>query len=157
MEGDATELPFENKSFDVTISNTVVEHIELVVFFVKHYDAKEYSVDNEQEFINTVCEMSDVPALSVAVWVDENEVFLNYTDDDKTIDENTLYELASTTKAFTGLGILQLQKNGLLELDAPVQQYIPEFHPTYKGDEIQITIEQLLNHTSGIPSYGARI
>lgn len=56
-----------------------------------------------QEFINRVCKMSDVPALSVAVWNGENEVFLNYMDGDETIDENTLYELASTTKAFTGL------------------------------------------------------
>ncbi len=56
-----------------------------------------------QEFINRVCKMSDVSALSVAVWNDENEVFLNYMDGDETIDENTLYELASTTKAFTGL------------------------------------------------------
>lgn len=125
----------------------------IIVFFVKHYDVKEYTVDNEQEFINRVCKMSDVPALSVAVMDGENEVFLNYTDGEETIDENTLYELASTTKAFTGLAILQLQKDSLLEFDEPVQQYIPEFHPTYKGDEIQITIEQLLNHTSGIPSY----
>lgn len=125
----------------------------IIVFFVKHYDTKEYTVDNEQEFINRVCKMSDVPALSVAVWDDENEVFLNYTDGDETIDENTLYELASTTKAFTGLAILQLQKDNLLKFDEPVQQYIPELHPTYKGDEIPITIEQLLNHSSGIPSY----
>lgn len=125
----------------------------IIVFFVKHYDAKEYTVDNEQEFINRVCKMSDVPALSVAVWDGENEVFLNYTDGKEKIDENTLYELASTTKAFTGLAILQLQKDSLLEFNESVQQYIPEFHPTYKGDEIQITIEQLLNHTSGISSY----
>ena len=125
----------------------------IIVFFVKHYDAKEYTVDNEQEFISRVCKMSDVPALSVAVWDGEKEVFLNYGDGDETIDENTLYELASTTKAFTGLAVLQLQKNSLLEFDTPVRQYIPEFQPTYKGDEIHITIEQLLNHTSGIPSY----
>lgn len=124
-----------------------------IVFFMKHYDAKEYTVDNQQEFINSVCKMSDVPALSVAVWDGENEVFLNYADGDEIINENTLYELASTTKAFTGLAILQLQKDSLLKFEEPVQQYIPEFHPTYEGDEIQITIEQLLNHTSGIPSY----
>ena len=125
----------------------------IIVFFVKHFDAKEYTIDNEQEFVDRVCEMSDVPALSVAVWDGENEVFLNYTNSSDTIDENTLYELASTTKAFTGLAILQLQENGLLAFDTPVRQYIPEFHPTYKGVEAQISIEQLLNHTSGIPSY----
>ena len=36
-EGDATELPFEEESFDVTISNTVVEHIEPSKFYGEQY------------------------------------------------------------------------------------------------------------------------
>ncbi len=125
----------------------------LMAFFYKHYDAIEYSVDNEQEYIERVCNIAGVPALSVAVWDNENEVFLNYCNSDNKVDENSLYELASTSKAFTGLAILQLQNSGLISFDSSVEQYIPEFHPTYRGTEAQITIEQLLNHTSGIPSY----
>lgn len=125
----------------------------LTAFFYRHYDTNEYSVDNEQEYIDRVCEIAGVPALSVAVWDNENEVFLNYYNGENKVDENSLYELASTSKAFTGLAMLQLQNNGLLSFDSPVEQYIPEFHPTYRGTETQITIEQLLNHTSGIPSY----
>ena len=37
LEGDATELPFESESFDVTISNTVVEHIEPSKFYGEQY------------------------------------------------------------------------------------------------------------------------
>ena len=36
-EGDATELPYENNSFDVTISNTVAEHIEPAKFYGEQY------------------------------------------------------------------------------------------------------------------------
>ena len=36
-EGDATDLPFENESFDVTISNTVAEHIEPSKFYGEQY------------------------------------------------------------------------------------------------------------------------
>ena len=36
-EGDATELPYENNTFDVTISNTVAEHIEPVKFYGEQY------------------------------------------------------------------------------------------------------------------------
>lgn len=122
-------------------------------FFSKHHDTLEYSIDNEQEYIDRVCKIADVPVLSVAVWDNENEVFLNYYTGDNKVDENSLYELASTSKAFTGLAILQLQNIGLISFDSPVGQYIPEFHPTFRGTETQITIEQLLNHTSGIPSY----
>ena len=45
MEGDATGLPFENESFDVTISNTVAEHIEPVAFYGEQYRVlKEHGV-----------------------------------------------------------------------------------------------------------------
>lgn len=37
LEGDATKLPFESESFDVTISNTVVEHIEPTKFYGEQY------------------------------------------------------------------------------------------------------------------------
>ena len=37
LEGDATELTFESESFDVTISNTVVEHIEPSKFYGEQY------------------------------------------------------------------------------------------------------------------------
>lgn len=37
IEGDATELPYENDSFDVTISNTVAEHIEPAKFYSEQY------------------------------------------------------------------------------------------------------------------------
>ncbi len=128
--------------------------VAICIFFaVKHLDLKEYSVSNEQEYINKVCKMSDIPALSVAVWDGENEEFLNYSNGEQKADEHSLYELASTTKAFTGLGILQLEKNGKLDLDDPVQKYIPDFHAVYNGREVQITVRQLMNHSSGIPSY----
>ena len=128
--------------------------VAICIFYaVRHIDLKEYSSGNEQEYINKVCRMSDIPALSVAVWDGENEVFLNYSDGEQTADEHTLYELASTTKAFTGLGILQLEKKGMIDLDDSVQKYIPDFHPVYNGRPVQITIKQLMNHSSGLPVY----
>lgn len=121
------------------------------VFLVRHCDSTAYSADDMQKFIDSACKKLDVPALSAAVWDHDSEVYLNYSAGGETIDEHSLYELASTTKAFTGLGILQLHDRGLLSFDDPVQKYIPDFHPTYKGRETQITIGQLLNHSSGIP------
>ena len=121
------------------------------VFLVKHLDSTVYSADDMQEYFSSACKKLDVPALSAAVWDHDREIYLNYSAGGETIDEHSLYELASTTKAFTGLGILQLHDRGLLSFDDPVQKYIPDFHPTYKGRETQITIGQLLNHSSGIP------
>jgi len=64
---------------------------------------------------------------------------------------DTPFVLGSEAKSFTALGIMQLKERGSLDLDAPVQHYLPWFRvadPTYSR---QITIRQLLNQTSGLP------
>lgn len=126
----------------------------IIMFVVIHYDSKEYSANNEQAYINRLCEMTGIPSMSVAVIDNGVETFLNYSrDDNVVIDEKSLYELASTTKAFTALGILQLEKEGRLELTDSAGQYIPWFKPEFKGKRAVITIQQLLEHTSGIPMW----
>lgn len=125
-----------------------------VVFVVNHYDSKEYSVDNEQEYINRICEMTGIPSMSVAVMDKDKEIYLNYScNKDVLINEKSLYELASTTKAFTALGILQLVEKGKLNLTDSVDQYISCFKPEFKGKSATITIEQLMEHTGGIPEW----
>ncbi|MDX1393560.1 MAG: serine hydrolase [Gemmatimonadota bacterium] len=65
-------------------------------------------------------------------------------------DVSTRFRIASITKQFTAATIMRLVEAGALRLDAPIRDYIPEYpHPA--GDSI--TIEHLLTHTSGIPSY----
>jgi CubicO group peptidase (beta-lactamase class C family) len=59
-----------------------------------------------------------------------------------------VFELASVSKQFTAMVIMQLQSQGKLDYDDPVEKYL--FIP-YKN----ITIRHLLNHTSGLPDYQA--
>ncbi len=59
----------------------------------------------------------------------------------------TAFELASVSKQFTAVAILILYERGQLDLDDPIQKYIPEI--TFND----ITIRHLLNHTSGLPNY----
>lgn len=61
---------------------------------------------------------------------------------------DTKHRLASLTKEFTAMMIMQLVADGKLELDVPVSTYLPEY-PKQNGD--QITIHQLLTHSSGTP------
>ncbi len=60
----------------------------------------------------------------------------------------TPFRIASITKPFTALCVLQLRERGLLDLDDPVSKYLPE----YPGGEA-IKLIHLLSHTSGIPEY----
>jgi cyclic peptide transporter len=69
----------------------------------------------------------------------------------KRVDPETLFEIASCSKAFTALAMLRLESEGLLHLHDKVSKYLPWFYVTYKGKKTDITIDQLLHHTSGIP------
>lgn len=61
---------------------------------------------------------------------------------------DTRFLLGSMTKTFTALAILQLEDDHLVRLDESIIKYLPE----YTGWK-EVTIHQLLNHTSGIPNY----
>ena len=63
--------------------------------------------------------------------------------------EDAIYEIGSVTKQFTSAGLLQLQEQGLVDLDAEIGEYLPDF-PT-QGN--RITVRELLDHTSGIRGY----
>lgn len=60
-----------------------------------------------------------------------------------------VFELGSVTKQFTAASILLLQERGQLRVEDEITRYLPDF-PTHGQT---ITIENLLTHTSGIPSY----
>ncbi|MEU7528506.1 serine hydrolase domain-containing protein [Saccharothrix sp. NPDC042600] len=60
---------------------------------------------------------------------------------------DTIFDLASISKLFTSIVVMRLQERDLLDLDAPVARYLPEFGVNGKD---AITVRQLLTHTSGL-------
>lgn len=61
--------------------------------------------------------------------------------------------IASNTKMFTATVVLQLVGEGRIDLDAPVEQYLPEIVRGSGNDGRRITVRQLLQQTSGLPDY----
>lgn len=72
------------------------------------------------------------------------------------VTERTGFVLGSMSKSFTALAIMQLVEQGLVRLDAPVQQYLPWFRVADTSASARITVRQLLHHTSGIPTNAPR-
>lgn len=68
-------------------------------------------------------------------------------------DLDTRFRLGSITKQFTAMLVLLLVQEGKLELDVPIVCYLPDF-ATAAG--AQVTVHQLLSHTSGIPRVTVR-
>jgi CubicO group peptidase (beta-lactamase class C family) len=73
----------------------------------------------------------------------------------------TPFSIGSTTKSFTALAVMQLVEAGKIELDAPVQRYLPWFNPAppqafaqtpaLPGKSTSVTVRHLLNQTGGLP------
>ncbi len=98
-------------------------------------------------------ERLDVPALQVAV-VKEGEVVwtagVGWADPParRTVTVDDRYHVGSVSKLYTAAVVLRLAEEGRLSLDDPVSRFIPDIP---NGE--QITVRQLLSHTSGLPNY----
>lgn len=66
---------------------------------------------------------------------------------------DTKFRIGSVTKQFTATLVLQLVDAGKIKLDGKLADYLPDYRKDTGG---KITVHQLLNHTSGIPSYTGR-
>lgn len=69
------------------------------------------------------------------------------------VDTATVFRIASMTKSFTAVAILQLRDAGKLSLDAPAERYVPELAKLRyaTSDAPRITVRDLLSHSAGFP------
>ncbi|MBZ9636380.1 cyclic peptide export ABC transporter [Clostridium sp. FP1] len=109
-----------------------------------------------EKFIEEQMDKGKVPGMSVVVVKGDKTIYekgFGYGDIEskKTVKPETLFELGSNSKAFTALGVLKLQSDGLININEPVTKHIPWLKMKYKGKEVSITIEQFLHQTSGVP------
>ena len=97
-----------------------------------------------------------VPGLAYAIVADGRLVHtgslgVQDLETNRPVTPDTLFRIASMTKAFTALAILKLRDDGSLLLDAPAEEYLPELrgwkYPTQ--DSPRIRVRDLLNHTAG--------
>ena len=113
-----------------------------------------------QNYLDSIVknEMNDghIPGVSVLI-IKDNKMLLNkgygYANikNKQKVTSNTRFEIASNSKAMTGYAISQLVNERKIKLNDPISKYIPNFHMKYKGKKVEITINQLITQTSGIP------
>ena len=123
---------------------------------IAHADSND-KIHKIEQFVEEQREISKIPGISLVIVEKGKTVYqkgFGYADVKEKIPvtSQTLFELASTSKAFTGLAILQLEKEGLLKRTDDVQKYIPWLELEFNNKPQTITINQLLYQTSGIPS-----
>lgn len=106
------------------------------------------------KFVQHEMEDKKLPAFSIALVDDQQVVWaqgFGYVDPDKKIPATpeTVYRIGSVSKLFTDIGVMQLVERGELDLDAPIQTYLPDFHP-HNPFHKDITLRQLMSHRAGL-------
>ncbi|CCH28418.1 serine hydrolase domain-containing protein [Actinosynnema sp. NPDC047251] len=104
------------------------------------------------EYVADHADAAAYPGVAVAITKGDRVVHVSghgRTSTGAAVTAKTRMPIASVSKSFTALAVVQLAERGALDLDTPVARYVPEFHP---ADErgARITVRHLLDHTSGI-------
>lgn len=71
-------------------------------------------------------------------------------DGENLVSESTIFEIGSITKLFTTLALASMVKEGLLQLDDPIELYLPDVKIPEKNG-VKITLRHLATHTSALP------
>jgi len=100
---------------------------------------------------------SHLSSVAYAVMLDgkiiyqSNSGIVNYKTN-QTADNQSIYRIASISKSFASVAILQLRDAGKIKLDDPVWKYIPALKgQKYSPDSPEITVRHLLSHAAGFP------
>ena len=95
-----------------------------------------------------------IPGIAVAIIQGDQITYMRgYGDSGRgkqSVTPQTPFMIGSVTKSFTALAIMQLVEAGKIQLDAPVQTYLPWFRVADPVASAQITVRHLLNQNSGL-------
>ena len=93
-----------------------------------------------------------VPGVAAGVEIDGDQTIAAYgvtgSDHGRPIDAATLFQIGSTAKTFTATAVMVLVDRGLVRLDRPVHDYLPDLRLP-SAPAAAVTVGQLLNHTAG--------
>lgn len=110
--------------------------------------------------IQQVMKQKHLPSFAVTLVDDQNIVWqetfgLANIEKNQLAEPDTVYRLWSVAKAFTAIETLRLVEDGLVDLDTPITEYIPDFALQSRfPDSEPITIRSILTHRSGLPRNG---
>jgi CubicO group peptidase (beta-lactamase class C family) len=113
---------------------------------------------NEEELdsvLQEIIDRWDIPGLAVGI-VQDNEIVyargfgVQNVDTRAPVTPDSVFCVASISKAFVATAVVQLAQRGMISLDAPLVDYLPYFRLDDERYPL-LTIRQMLSHTSGMP------
>lgn len=125
-------------------------------------EAKTFQIDPAKidAYVEAAMDRLHIPGAALAIVKGDRTVYLKgygiSGPDQAPVTPQTPFVLGSTSKSFIALAVMQLAEAGKIELDAPVQRYLPYFRTADEAASSQITVRHLLNQTSGFSTYTGR-
>jgi len=112
------------------------------------------------KFVEAEMDAQRIPGLALGIVEDDRIVhvrgFGKADPSGRAVSPQTPFIIGSLSKSVTALAIMQLVEARKVELDAPVQRYIPWFRVADESASAQITVRHLLNQTSGLSTKAGR-
>jgi CubicO group peptidase (beta-lactamase class C family) len=122
--------------------------------YSKSYDAVDAYIEEQMQRLH-------IPGASLAIVEGEQIVHLRGFGHSRQGGEmptpQTPFFIGSLTKSITALAVMQLVEAGKIELDTPVQHYLPWFRVADPQASAKMTVHHLLNQTSGLPLWPSEV
>ncbi|MBK7855947.1 MAG: beta-lactamase family protein [Bacteroidetes bacterium] len=114
--------------------------------------------DSLEIYVEREMQRWNIPGVAISIIKDGKVIFIKGfgVRDIKSkapVDENTLFQIASNTKAYTGTAIAMLQSQKRLKLADRVKQYLPYFELSDKYASEQATVRDVLCHRLGFQTF----
>ena len=113
--------------------------------------------DRIDRFIISQMKTHHIPGLALAITHNKQVLHVNgysTAKNEPPVTPQTQFLIASVSKSFTAIAVMQLVEAGQINLDSPVQTYLPEFTLADRAIADKITIRHLLNQVSGLSDLG---
>lgn len=115
-----------------------------------------------EQFAMDLIEEHKIPGVGIAFNQNNERIYekaFGYRNVEKElpIDADTVFGIASMTKSFTCVAIMQLQEAGKLSVHDEVMKYLPEFKTKDEERSKRINIHHLMTHTSGLPPIATHV
>ncbi|KAK3598506.1 hypothetical protein CHS0354_001044 [Potamilus streckersoni] len=117
------------------------------------------AIEKAQDLAKRIKDETGTPGLTIAVSVNGQLVWsegLGYADVENRLpcSPDTVLRIASISKSITMAAVARMWESGDLDIDKPIQHYVPSFPEKYwNGEKVTITTRQLVSHLGGIRHY----
>ena len=125
---------------------------------IQNFYAQQEKLDKINSYIQHAMEDWKMPGFAVAIVQNDSVIFakgygVREAGRDQPVDENTLFIIASCSKAFTTASLAILVDHGKIKWDDRVTKYLPDFQMYDPWVTNEITIRDLVTHRSGLATF----